>query len=165
MLMHSLSFAFVPLTNLYVSAFINIFQPSFYENTHTHTHRHTHTHTQSFFLSFALSLSLFALSLSHTHTHTQTHTHTYTHISCQRKSTACSKIKIFYIFKRNWLNFIECFEEKTNGHYVHQNISLLLHCYKPIQRLRATCFIDGQYNTVLLWHITDIIYAPLKLFT
>ena len=30
-------------------------------------------------------------------------------------------------------------------------------CYKVIQRFRVTCFIAGQCNTDLLWHITDII--------
>ena len=31
------------------------------------------------------------------------------------------------------------------------------YCYKLIQRLRVTCFLAGQYNTGLVWHITGII--------
>ena len=30
-------------------------------------------------------------------------------------------------------------------------------CYKLIQLFRVTCFIAGQYNTGLLWHITGIL--------
>ena len=30
-------------------------------------------------------------------------------------------------------------------------------CYKLIQLFRVTCFIAGQYNTDLLWHIAGII--------
>ena len=32
-----------------------------------------------------------------------------------------------------------------------------LYCYKVIQRFTVTCFIAGQCNTGLLWHITDIL--------
>ena len=34
---------------------------------------------------------------------------------------------------------------------------LLKFCYKLIQQFKVTCFIAGQYNTGLLWHITGII--------
>ena len=36
-------------------------------------------------------------------------------------------------------------------------IKICLFCYKVIQLFRVTCFIAGQYNTALLWHITGII--------
>ena len=29
------------------------------------------------------------------------------------------------------------------------------YCYKVIQQFRVTCFIAGQYNAALLWHITE----------
>ena len=37
---------------------------------------------------------------------------------------------------------------------VFLTISSVSMCYKLIQLFRVTCFIAGQYNTGLLWHIT-----------
>ena len=56
-----------------------------------------------------------------------------------------------------WNKFFVC-ESNFGSNNGFNKTYVLYSCYKLIQLFRVTCFFAGQYNTGLLWHITDIIF-------
>ena len=42
-------------------------------------------------------------------------------------------------------------------------LNWILVLYKVVQRFGVTCLFTGQYDTALLWHITDVIFKILPM--
>ena len=46
----------------------------------------------------------------------------------------------------------------------YKPILLIYLLYKVVQRFGVTCLFTGQYDTALLWHITDVISRSFQYY-